>query len=122
MVNHYLSILSRWGLVAFILYLTMNIVAIKCLFEAFKKTKLNADRLMIWCLGGSLFGLAGAFLTVSLFGPPTTLYYVILSFCGVMPVIIKSGVMQREPRRAQRTLVKDRILEAEVPESVLYRQ
>ena len=121
MVNHYLSILSRWGLVAFTLYLTMNIIAIKSLFDAFKKTKLKADRLMIWCLGGTMFGLAGAFVSVSLFGPPTTIYYVILSFCGVMPVIIKSSVVQREPGWVRRTLEKDRLLEAEVPEYVLYQ-
>ena len=88
MVNHYLLVLSRFGLVGFVPFIIMNIAAIMRLVKAFKETILEPDRWMIWCLSASLFGLAFTFFSVSLFGQPTTIYYMVIGLSGIMPSII----------------------------------
>jgi len=92
-VNQYLAVLARYGLVGFIPFLAMNIVAVKRLIEADRTSILDSDKWLIWCLAGSLFGLAGAFMTVSIFGPPVTIYYIMIAFCGVMPAITKKNTV-----------------------------
>jgi len=88
MVNHYLLVLSRYGLVAFIPFITMNLLVIKKLIDAGKSSVLDSDRWLVWCLAAGLFGLAGAFVSVSLFGQPTTIYYIMIGLAGAMPVIV----------------------------------
>jgi uncharacterized membrane protein YuzA (DUF378 family) len=87
-VNHYLLILHRYGLVGLVPFLLVNIAAIKRVLEAYRASTLDSDKWLIWCLLAGLFGLAGAFMSVSLFGQPTTIYYMIIGFAGVMPAII----------------------------------
>ena len=87
-VNHYLLILSRYGLVGLVPFLAMNTVVIKKLVDAYKSSILDSDRWLVWCLSAALFGLCGAFMSVSLFGQPTTVYYILIGFCGIMPIII----------------------------------
>ncbi|MHC5061280.1 MAG: hypothetical protein ACYTFK_09385 [Planctomycetota bacterium] len=98
MVNHYLLILSRYGLAAFIPFITMNVLVIRKLINAGKSAVLDSDRWLVWCLAAGLFGLAGAFVSVSLFGQPTTIYYIMTGLAGSMPVIVarsNAGVYQR---------------------------
>jgi len=87
-VNHYLLILHSYGLVGLVPFLAMCTIAIRRLVDAYKASTLDSDKWMIWCLSAGLFGLAGAFVSVSLFGQPTTIFYMVLGLCGVMPMII----------------------------------
>ncbi|MBN1788203.1 MAG: O-antigen ligase family protein [Sedimentisphaerales bacterium] len=93
--NQYLSILSSFGLVGFVPFLAINIVAAKRLIDVFKTTVLDSDRRLIWCLSAAFFGLAGGFMTVSIFGQPTTIYYIMLGLAGIMPLIITQTIHQR---------------------------
>lgn len=87
-VNHYLLILHSYGLVGLVPFLAMNAVVLKKLVDAYKACTSDSDRWIVWCLSAGLFGLAGAFMSVSLFGQPTTIYYMMLGFVGVMPTWI----------------------------------
>ncbi len=87
-VNHYLLILSRYGLVGLLPFLAMNMVVVKKLVDAYKASTLDSDKWIVWCVLAGIFGLAGAFMSVSLFGQPTTIYYMMIGFAGVMPAII----------------------------------
>jgi len=87
-VNEYLLVLCRYGLIGLIPFFAMNIAAIKRLIYSYKISTQNSDKWLIWCLGASLFGLAGAFISVSLHGQPTTMFYMLLALCGAMPAIV----------------------------------
>ena len=87
-VNHYLLILHSYGLVGLVPFLAMSAVVLKKLIDAYKACTSDSDRWLVWCLSAGLFGLMGAFMSVSLFGQPTTIYYMMIAFAGVMPVII----------------------------------
>lgn len=87
-VNHYLLILHSYGLVGLVPFLAMNAVVLKKLVDAYKACTSYSDRWLVWCLSAGLFGLWGAFMSVSLFGQPTTVYYMMLGFVGVMPTWI----------------------------------
>ncbi|MHC4738324.1 MAG: O-antigen ligase family protein [Planctomycetota bacterium] len=91
-VNHYLLILHRFGLIGLLPFLAINVVVIKKLVDAYKSSILNSDKWLVWCLSAAFFGLAGAFMSVSLFGQPTTIFYMMIGFAGVMPVIIKREI------------------------------
>jgi len=87
-VNHYLSVLCRYGLVGLIPFFAMNIEVIKRLLWAYKVSILDSDRWLVWCLSASLLGLAAAFVSVALFGQPSTIYYMMVAFAGLMPIIV----------------------------------
>jgi len=87
-VNHYLLVLQRFGLVGLLPFLAMNVVVIKKLVDAYKASILDSDKWLVWCLLAGLFGLSGAFISVSLFGQPTTIYYMMIGFAGVMPMVV----------------------------------
>jgi len=86
--NHYLRILSAFGLVGLLPFLAMNIAAAKKLVDSYKVSPYKSDKWLVWCLSAGLFGSAAALLSVALVGPPTTIYYMMIGFAGVMPVII----------------------------------
>ncbi len=87
-VNHYLVILCRYGLLGLVPFLAIIFAAIRRLVEVFNHNKFEPDRWLIWCLAGALFGILGAMNTVMLFGAPITIFYMMLAFCGAMPAII----------------------------------
>jgi hypothetical protein len=87
-VNHYLLILARYGLTGLLPFLAMCTMAVKRLIDAYKLSLFELDKWLVWCLSGALFGLAGAFMSVSLFGQPTTVFYMILGLCGAVPIIV----------------------------------
>jgi len=86
--NHYLWILSGYGLVALLPLLAVNIAAIKRLVDSYKISAYDSDKWLVWCLSAGLLGLMAALLSVSLVGPPTTIYYMMIGFAGVMPAIV----------------------------------
>ncbi|UCG57795.1 MAG: hypothetical protein JSU70_23385 [Phycisphaerales bacterium] len=89
--NHYLLILSFYGVVALLIFIAMNVAAAKRLIKAYAASTSALDRWLIWCLSGGLFGLAVGCATVSLFGQPSTFYHMLLGFAGVMPTIVATG-------------------------------
>jgi hypothetical protein len=86
--NHYLAIMCRYGLVGLVPFLIANIAAFKKLVDSYKSGMCNSDKWLVWCLSAGLFGLVGALMSAGLEGPPVTIYYMVLAFCGVMPSII----------------------------------
>ena len=88
MVNHYLLVLCRYGLVGFIPFMSVVIVAVREIVRAFKASMSEPDRCMIWSLAGAFFGILIGLFSVSLFGPPKTILYLLFGFCGAMPRIV----------------------------------
>jgi hypothetical protein len=87
MVNQYLLVLAGYGLIGFIPFVAMNVIVIKNLVRAFKAVTSDSDKWSIWCLSGGLFGLAVAFVSVSIYGSPITIYYMMVGFVGAMSTI-----------------------------------
>ena len=102
MTNHYLLLLSRFGLVGLMPFLALNIAAIKKLVDSYKASIYSSDQWLVWCLAAGLFGSAAALLSTGLWGPPMTIYYMIVAFCGVMPAVITKN------RARARLVVSDR--------------
>jgi hypothetical protein len=90
-VNHYILILINYGLLGFIPFMWMNLEAIKSVLWAGLHAAREADQWLVWTLAASLFGLAGAFFSVSLFEAPTTVYYMLIAFAAAMPGFILEG-------------------------------
>lgn len=87
-VNQYLLVLHSYGLVGLVPFLAMNMVVMKKLVDAYRASALDSDKWLVWCLSGGLIGLAAAFISVSLFDQPITMYYIMIGFAGVMPAIV----------------------------------
>jgi len=94
-VNHYILELHRFGLVGLVPFLAVNIVAVKRLRKAYRASALTADRWLVWCVSGGLVGLWGAMMSVSLFGPPTTVYFMLLAFAGLLPEVVGDPAKMR---------------------------
>jgi len=91
-VNEYLLVLSRFGLIGFVPFVAMNLGAIKRLINAYKVSSLDSDKWLIWCLAAGLFGLAGAFVSVSIYDAPVTVYALMIGLCGAMPDIVTGRI------------------------------
>lgn len=92
MVNHYLLVLSRYGLIGFIPFCAVIIAAIKKLFEGFWQMRNDEDAWLIWCLAGGLLGVLLSFNSVSLFGQPMTMLFMMFGFCINVPRIVSNGL------------------------------
>jgi hypothetical protein len=89
MVNQYLLVVFQFGLIALVPFVAAVCAAIKSLIEAFRSSLSDSNKLLIWCLSGSVVGLLVSFFTVSLHtGQTTSLFYITIALCGVMPMII----------------------------------
>lgn len=83
MVNHYLMKLCRYGLVGFIPFCAVIVTAIKELFKGFWAIQDDSDRWLIWCIAGGLFGVLLAFNSVSLFGQPMIMLFMMFGSCTI---------------------------------------
>jgi hypothetical protein len=92
MVNHYLLELCRYGLVGFIPFCAVIITAIKELFKGFWAIHDDSDRWLVWCIAGGLFSVLLAFNSVSLFGQPMTLLFMMFGFCVAVPEIVSKNI------------------------------
>ncbi len=90
-VNHYLLVLCRYGIIGLIPFIVVIVSAFKMIIKSFQESILERDRWLIWCLAGALFGLLVSMFTVSLFGPPTSIFYILFGFCGVLPIILREN-------------------------------
>ncbi|MHC4543148.1 MAG: hypothetical protein ACYTDW_00085 [Planctomycetota bacterium] len=87
-VNHYIVVLACYGLVGLVPFIAIIGAAIRQIVIAFRRSTLDSEKWFIWCLSGSMFGILPAMMTVSLFGPAITVFYIMLGFCGVMPKLV----------------------------------
>jgi hypothetical protein len=87
-VNQYLLVLSRAGLIGLIPFLAMNVEAIKRLVYSDRLAIHYSGKWLVWCMAAALFGLFIGFWTVSIYGIPLTLYYIMLGLCGAMPAVV----------------------------------
>lgn len=90
-VNHYILILFRFGLVGLVPFLIAVAGIIKKLIEAFRLSLHNSDKWLIWCLGGALFGVLVSLMSTSLFGQSITVFYMLFALCGNMPGLLRHG-------------------------------
>jgi hypothetical protein len=84
-VNHYLVILSRYGLVGLIPFLILITVVIVRLVRTFKQNNTPPDAWMLWCFSGTIIAIFFTINTVMLFGPPRTLFYILLALSAQLP-------------------------------------
>ena len=87
-VNHYILVLCRAGLIGLIPFLAMNIAAVKRLIYSDRLAIHHSEKWLVWCLAAALFGLWIGFWTVSIYDIPLTLYYIMLGCCGAMPAVV----------------------------------
>ena len=90
-VNHYILVLVRYGLVGLVPFLALIVGAARNLIEAYRVAVLDSDQWLIWCLAGGLFGVLAGMNSVSLFGPPRMVFFIMLAFCAAMPTIVGQG-------------------------------
>jgi len=93
MVNHYLLELCRYGLVGFIPFCAVIITAIKRLLNGFWLLTNDEDTWLIWCVAGGLASVLLAFNSVSLFGQPMTMFFMMFGFCVVLPSVLNRGAV-----------------------------
>ncbi len=101
-VNHYLVILSCYGLIGLMPFILVIGAAIRRISIAFKISTLDSEKWFIWCLSGAMFGTLIGMMTVSLFGPTITIFYIMLGLCGVMPNVVNQanmslGILSKQP-------------------------
>jgi hypothetical protein len=105
--NHYLLVLSFYGLVGLIPFIIMNVEVAKRLIKAYADAKSESDIWMVWCLSAGLFGLAVGCATVSMIGQPATFYYTLMGFAGAIPAVVErsnaesSKALHRRLKRAR---------------------
>ena len=88
-VNHYLRVLCNYGLVGLVPFMGIIATALRNIVKAYRNSISNADKWLVWCLGGMFFGTLPALVTVSLFGQPHNIFYIVLGFAGAMPLVIE---------------------------------
>lgn len=88
-VNHYLLILARFGIIGLIPFAAILAAVVNNLRNSFRRSISGEDKWLIWSLAGTLFGLSVTMFSVSLFGPPKTILYILFGFCGIIPRIVK---------------------------------
>ncbi|MHC4634524.1 MAG: hypothetical protein ACYSYU_04815, partial [Planctomycetota bacterium] len=88
-VNHYLLILARYGIIGLLPFAAILITVVNNLRNSFSQSLFGDDKWLIWSLAGTLFGLLITMFSVSLFGPPKTILYILFGFCGIIPRIVK---------------------------------
>jgi hypothetical protein len=98
LVNQFLYILCSYGLVGLAPFLLMNWEVGKTLVSVGKRALTDTDRWLIWSLAAAWLGMMGAFVSVSLFGPPTTTFYMLIAFIATIPTLVAEEFHQ--PRRA----------------------
>jgi len=96
-VNHYILILFKYGLLGLVPFLGVVAAAIKTLVDAFKVAYTGPDKWLVWCLDAAVFGILASLFSVSLFGQPTSFFAIILGFCSSMPLLVSRVAKDRLP-------------------------
>jgi hypothetical protein len=99
-VNHYILVLARYGLVGLVPFIAVLVAIFKRLVQALRMSVSQEDRWLVWCVLAALFGLLGGFFTVSLFGQPVVVFYMIMGFAATMPRVVARrnyGLVHKKP-------------------------
>jgi len=86
--NHYILVLVRCGLVGLIPFIAVISAGCVQLRRAFVAASTKADRWLVWCVLASMVGILLSMFSVSLFGQPTNLFFLLLGLCGTMSGIV----------------------------------
>ncbi|MCE5187072.1 MAG: hypothetical protein LLF76_13195 [Planctomycetaceae bacterium] len=101
MVNHYLLVLSRHGLVGFAAFAIMNVWVLRHLVRAWKRAQSESDRQIVWGLSASFFALALSSFSVSLEGPPSNVYFLMIAMAAALPDVLTPRRPLPSPGRKQ---------------------
>jgi hypothetical protein len=84
-VNHYLVVLCRYGMVGLVPFAVLLFLAVRKLVRTFKRSIPPPDAWLLWCFSGAMFGILLAMNTTMLYGPPQTIFYIMLAMCAQVP-------------------------------------
>ncbi len=91
--NHYILVLSRYGLIGLVPFILLVIESVKQIVSAFHNANSLYDNKLVWCLASSMCGTLVAMMTVSLFGQPITCFFILLGLCVVLSdCVYKNGL------------------------------
>ncbi len=79
MVNHFVLKAATSGVIGFVIFLSISVVAIRYIMAAWKNTKNAKYRKMAFTLGALLIGVNVAIWSVSMYGTPLKMYYILIA-------------------------------------------
>jgi hypothetical protein len=97
-VNIYLAVLVRFGLLGLIPFVALNVLYYRRLVQAARATTDRADKWLIWTISAALIGWNVAMMTVSALGPMNTLLYVFMGLCASLPRALAESAQVAAPR------------------------
>jgi len=98
-VNHYVLVLVRFGLIGLIPFIVLLVAVLKRLIGAFRMNLSQEETWIAWCVLSALFGLLGGMFSTSLFGQPIVGFYMIMGFAVTMSDILGKKRIVRVRRR-----------------------
>jgi len=87
-VNHYLLILCKYGILGLTPLLVIIALAFTNLTKAYRSAVKKPDQWIIWCLLAALVSTSVSLQTVSLFGQTYTVLFIIFALCASAKTII----------------------------------
>jgi len=102
LANHYILKLVRYGLIGFIPFLAMLFMVVRLVFKDIFRLRIDSDTWLVWCLAGGLMAVLLAFNSVSLFGQPMVLLFMMFGFCVMVPRVLLTEeyeVLQDQSKR-----------------------
>jgi len=94
-VNHYLVILARYGILGLMFLGGILWVSIKSLVIAIKAAGRSSDTWMLWCLMSGFFGMLLVMNSAALFGKTVCLFYIVIGLCANSSALCSSKFAQR---------------------------
>ena len=85
--NHYILVLVRYGLLGILPLMAAAGAALRRVRLAYTLAWRESDRWLIWCIMSSLAGILISLFSVSLFGQPVTIFYILLAVAATCPEI-----------------------------------
>ena len=86
--------LCRYGLIGFIPFSAVIILAINYLLDVFRRITNVGDQWIVWCVAASLLGVLLTMNSVSLFGMPMTLLFMVFGICGSVQLLFTDLVIK----------------------------
>ncbi len=107
-VNIYIGILARVGLVGLLPYLIVNFLYYHRLYQASQLARRQRDWWLIWCLAAALVGWNVAMMTVPPLGPIQGFLYIMIALCCNMPVLMAKQAALEESGNGGRESARSR--------------
>ena len=89
LVNIFMAMLVRYGLVGVTPYLVITFQTYKNIYRSFTSAFDKNDSWLVWCTGATLIGWNTAMMTVSAMGQINTLLFMLFGICSNLPGIIR---------------------------------